>query len=553
MKLETGALENHVRRLSEAAPRWAVAPPDRRSELLDSCLRNFGTLMQDWVDRSVAAKGGEPAETLAAEEWLSGPLCILRNLRKLSGSLRDLAAGRKPALPGPIRQTPLGRTAVQVLPADLTDRLAFPGFSAEVWFRREVRPEDVPLLQGVIPHADGSAPGVALVLGAGNVSSIAPADVLHKLVAGNRTVLLKTSPVLEYLTPLLEEALRPLIEAQAVVVVDGDRDLGEWLCTRPEIAQIHVTGSLQTHLQVLRRLRSAGRATELTSELGNVSPVIVVPGPWSEAELDFHAQSIATMLINNAGFNCNAARVVILPQGWTGTKRLLEMLRFQLAAAPTRRAYYPGAAQRHEAFLEAHPEALCFGDWSAERLPWVLIPDLDPGHVSDPCFTTEPFCGVLATTSLPAPSTAEYLRTAVDFSNRVLWGTLNATLIIHPETRREPAVEEAFQAALEELNYGTVCVNHWPGIAFGMMSTPWGGHPGTTLDDPQSGLGFVHNTLLLGGVQKAVVTGPFFSDPVPPWFATAEGSHRLLARLARMLVSMPPAGGGKSAGAGGAV
>jgi acyl-CoA reductase-like NAD-dependent aldehyde dehydrogenase len=495
--------------------------------------------MQEWVDRSVAAKGGHPAETLAAEEWLSGPLCILRQLRMLAGSLRDLAEGQKPALPGPVRRTPSGRAAVQVLPADLSDRLAFPGFSAEVWFRREVQPEDVPALQAGSPPAEEPLRGTALVLGAGNVSSIAPGDVLHKLVAENRTVLLKTSPVLDYLIPLLQEAFCPLVEEGVLAVIEGDRDTGEWLCSRPEITQIHVTGSLQTHFQVLRQLRSAARTVRLTSELGNVSPVIVVPGPWSDAELDFHAQSIVTMLVNNAGFNCNAARVVILPGGWPGSQRLLDMIRFQLAAAPTRRAYYPGAAQRHAAFLEAHPDALCFGDCSEDRLPWVFITGLDPQRASDPCFTTEPFCGVLAATSLPAPSVAEYLRSAVEFSNRVLWGTLNATLIIHPATREDPASEAAFRAALEELRYGTISVNHWPGIAFGMMSTPWGGHPGTTLDDPQSGLGFVHNTLLLGGIEKAVVESPFSSETVPPWFVTAEGSHRMLARLARMLVTMP--------------
>ncbi len=44
---------------------------------------------------------------------------------------------------------------------------------------------------------------LALVLGAGNVASIAPLDVLHKLFIENQVCLLKLNPVNDYLHDLL--------------------------------------------------------------------------------------------------------------------------------------------------------------------------------------------------------------------------------------------------------------------------------------------------------------------------------------------------------------
>ncbi len=49
---------------------------------------------------------------------------------------------------------------------------------------------------------------LALVLGAGNVASIAPLDVLHKLFIENQVCLLKLNPVNDYLHDLLARGPR---------------------------------------------------------------------------------------------------------------------------------------------------------------------------------------------------------------------------------------------------------------------------------------------------------------------------------------------------------
>jgi hypothetical protein len=42
----------------------------------------------------------------------------------------------------------------------------------------------------------------------------------------------------------------------------------------------------------------------ITSELGCVTPVIVVPGAWSPGELAYQAENVATMVAINASCNC---------------------------------------------------------------------------------------------------------------------------------------------------------------------------------------------------------------------------------------------------------
>src|SRR5206468_6237495 len=98
-----------------------------------------------------------------------------------------------------------------------------------------------------------------------------------------------------------------------------------------------------------------------------------------------------------------------------------------LTQIPVRRAYYPRAAERFDAFLAAHRQtAEIFGTRSGDRLSWMLIPDLDPAQRDDIDFTTEAFCGVFGETGLAAASVPELIDRAVAFCNDVLWGTLNA-------------------------------------------------------------------------------------------------------------------------------
>ena len=363
--------------------------------------------------------------------------------------------------PGPVKTRPDGQVVAQVFPQSTYDKLFFGGVTAEIWMEPGVTEETLPSTQATIYH-DNTHPGkVALVLGAGNVSSIGPLDILYKLFMEDQVVLYKTNPVNAYVGPLLQECFRALIEPGYLRIVYGGASEGAYLCNHADIEEIHITGSDKTFDAIVfgPGAEGAQRKAEktpllhkrITGELGNVSPVIVVPGPWSQSDLSYQAMHIVSMLTNNSGFNCNATRVIIQHADWSQRVDLLREVRSALAKVPLRTAYYPGAHNRQQAFVAAHPDAEKFGTPQGEELAWTLIPNLDAGQTDDICFTTEAFCGLFGETALEASSVVEYIERAVAFANDGVWGTLNATILVHPESLKDPQVAEAVEQAIANL------------------------------------------------------------------------------------------------------
>jgi aldehyde dehydrogenase (NAD(P)+) len=160
-----------------------------------------------------------------------------------------------------------------------------------------------------------------------------------------------------------------------------------------------------------------------------------------------------------------------------------------------------------------------------------VVRGLDPATEDEDLFRVEPFCGIVSETALPEADPADFLAAATTFMNERLWGTLNATIVVPPDVSRD--TPEAVEAAIDRLRYGTVSVNHWPAVAFALMTAPWGGHPTATLQDVQSGLGWVHNTFLLDGAEKTVLRGPFRPWPDPVWFVDNDKSLPVSAETAR--------------------
>jgi hypothetical protein len=152
-----------------------------------------------------------------------------------------------------------------------------------------------------------------------------------------------------------------------------------------------------------------------------------------------------------------------------------------------------------------------------ESLPWTLLRDVDPDEKSH-FFNEESFVCILVEVALEVPTPEDFFRKAVDFANERLSGTLCAAVTHPPGFRSQAANERLLQAALDELRYGTLAINHWPGLMYAMMSPPWGGFPGSRLTDAQSGIGCVHNTFMLDGIEKTVLEGPLTIFPKPPWF-----------------------------------
>lgn len=531
--------------VSAQATSWVQRDVRSRIALLEELRRDTLAVAEEWTTAAAAAKGIPRGSGAMGEDWLSGPVLVLRNLRMLADTLRDVDATGRPQPPD-VHVRPDGQVAVQVMPTSMMDQLLFPRFTAEVRLDPSVGLEDALDRMGRIYRPGGKdGGGVRLVLGAGNVSSIGPMDVLYALFADDRVVVLKMNPVNEHLGPFIERAFDALVREDLLRVVYGGAAEGAYLTDHDGIDEIHLTGSDKTFEAIVfgrgeegqRRLAAGEPRIDkpVTAELGNVSPVIVVPGPWSDRDLDYQGRNIASMLVNNAGFNCIAARAIVQHRSWAKRPALLDAIRRSLADAAPREPYYPGARDRWEAYVDAHPEAERFGPAGGDRVPWTLIPDLDPADDHDLAFRTEAFCGVFSEVGIDAPrSIPDYLEQAVRFCNDELWGTLSASIIVHPRSLKDPAVAAAVERAIDELRYGSVVVNHWSAVAYGMVATPWGAAPGHELTDIQSGIGVVHNSFLLEDVHKTVVRGPFRTPLTPPWFhdnRTVEAQVRRVARL----------------------
>ncbi|RZK69700.1 MAG: aldehyde dehydrogenase [Rhodococcus sp. (in: high G+C Gram-positive bacteria)] len=417
--------------LAEGEKTWADLSLAGRRKLLDKVHDLTVQHAADWVDTAVAIKGLDPKSPLVGEEWMSGPYPLATGTAALSASLAKLEAGSSPLDGATFGTAPGGRTTVKALPLNIFDKLLLSGFSADVWLQPGIDRATAQRDAGLAQRDPSRTQGIGVVLGAGNITSIAPLDTLYELIAHNRVVALKLNPITD----------RLLVAAQAVVV---------------------------------------------SSE-------------------------------------------------WKQRDEFVAALKEALDTAPDRAAYYPGSDSRVAGAKASFPTAARLGENGGR----VLVTDLEPGAYA-PLLQTEYFAPVLGVIDLPHGG-AEFAAHAADLVNEDFIGTLGVNIVAAPQTIRELGAE--FDSLLESLRYGTIAVNAWTGVGYLTATATWGAFPGHTLDDVQSGIGVVHNALLIDRPERTVVRGPFRPSPrsilnremsispKPPWFVT----NRTAATTGRLL------------------
>jgi acyl-CoA reductase-like NAD-dependent aldehyde dehydrogenase len=531
--LDTRALDDCLERLTARKDAWARLSAAERAPFLRAAIDGVLEVADEWVGRACASKQVALDSGIAGQDWVSGPMTTVRGLRLF---VQALEAGGRPR-PPKIWRRPDGQLVARVLPASLMDRAIFSGMSAEVWIQ-----PGCPATQGRIyrqkERGEASFGKVALVLGAGNIASIPPLDVISKLVIDDEVVLLKMNPVNEYLLPPFRRAFGALFDAGFVDAVAGPPEVGQYLCQHPLVHTIHLTGSDRTHDAIVwgppseQAVRKATREPvvdkPVTSELGCVTPVIVVPGRWSSADLQFQARQVASMVAHNASFNCTAAKVLVVASGWIQRQAFFECLRAALSRMEPRVAYYPGAQERYARFMARYPSAEVVGRTGTGIVPWTIAWDVPP-RAGEDALCTEAFCGVLSVVTLEGATPDAFLPRAVTFANTDIWGNLSCVLLVDPRTARQHG--GALDQAIADLQYGGIAVNAWTGANFSLGCTTWGAFPGNAPENIKSGRGTVHNTFLFDHPQKSVVRAPFRIHPTPIWFT----DHRSLATLGRRL------------------
>ena len=107
------------------------------------------------------------------------------------------------------------------------------------------------------------------------------------------------------------------------------------------------------------------------------------------------------MLTNNAGFNCNATRVIVTHAGWKQRDDLLKAIRASLRQdALTRRLLSRRARPPRRLRRRAPRGRAASARPAATSSPGRFIPGVSPETTDDIVFTTEAFCSLFAETAL---------------------------------------------------------------------------------------------------------------------------------------------------------
>jgi acyl-CoA reductase-like NAD-dependent aldehyde dehydrogenase len=538
-------LESPLASLAAAALRHAARSPRERAELAAATARSVAATTDAWAEIAAAIKsrpraaatgqgmepppaGGTP-ESLA-EELATGPLATVRLLKLTASALQRIDHDELP-WSGPLRivhpttgDERTSRVEVPVLPAPgLFDGTIFGGFSAAV---RCGNPGGLDRFRAVWREEVRSRPaggGVAVVLGAGNVTGLAAADAICQVFEHGRAAYVKLHPLHEPLAATLARALSPLVESGMIAIAVGGPDVAARAITSPLVTHVHLTGGTAAFEAI-----AASCSKPISCELGSVTPWIIVPGEYSPRELAYQADMVAGSIINNASFNCIATKLVVTSRSWRQREAFLDRIRLRLGQTPPRPAWFPGAASGWETLAERPAPA-------DGTLPWLFRTGLDR-EAERHWLDREWFLPACAEIAIQADSMEQFCVNASNLAGS-LPGSLAASVTM--PGRGDVRDLRRAEALIEHLAFGVVAVNCWSAIAYAMGAVPWGGFPGATRAAPKSGIGFVHDPLLLPLVQNSIIRGPLVSRLMPPFLPW----HPRAAALSREVVRLYDGGG----------
>ncbi len=522
--LETGKLpdtpketiDDYLRDLKDHQLEWVETfPIAKKVELLQATLANVAKYEQEWIELDLLARH-VPEGHWGGQDSSLWPRICMGSIMGYLELMKEIEAhgGSKPWVKA---QQDGDHVVVESYPRDKEEELRMPGLRGEIHLLKGTRVEDLASYQAV-RYKDKSFKGaVSLILGAGNAASLSPSDILHKLFVEKEVVVYKSNPVLEYLGGLLEKIFEPFVTAGFLRIVVGGAKEGQYLTTHPLVDNIHMTGSDKTFEAIVFGPGEEGRKNKevgirhnpkpVSAELGNVSPVIVVPGDWEEEDFDQQAGNLLYMLMPLMGYACLAMRVLILPKGWDGNEKLINKLAEKMSKTPQGVNYYPGTNQTFSDAMSCYPGALLFGELKEDKQPWMFVSGLESSS-DEIAFSREFWSTFTSQTMVEGATKDEYLMNAVKFANEKLWGTLSSAIIVDPKSEKELETSGTLKKAIHELRYGTVAINIGSITTF-VINGPWGGYPGSTYTNIQSGNCFTGNRFMLDKIEKGVVYAPF--------------------------------------------
>ncbi len=527
MELSQLDLDRNINRLRIHSIEFSALPNEELILLLEKTIQNIQGIAYYWATLS-AEKKQILQKHKEGEEWLGGPFVSILTTQYYIEYLKGNS---------PLKEENYDKVtnSYKVFPNKFIESLTFPLLKAEIRFNKSMSFNQIEEFRGFNQRI-GPSDNVTLVLGAGNVSSIPFLDTLFHLVAKRSAILLKLNPVNDYLLPVFEKVFEEFIDRGFISVVNGNLDTSRYLTKHRSIDSIHLTGSNYTYENIVydRQLTDKERSLStipkinkkpIFSELGNVTPIIIHPGKWSNSELKFQARKIATAKLNNSGFNCIAAQVIVLPKGWRSTEKLKKYIKFYLKKIGDTTSYYPGANESLDNLKTNENYELV--NESSCSTPFMTA-DLD---IEEKYSSSEVWNTTLYFKELEYSDNESFTDISINYVNNELWGNLGVSVLIKGSKKKNN--QHIVNKYKNDLNYGTVAINEWSAIAFIIPTMPWGGYPGNKDNDIQSGQGYVHNAYFFESPLKGIVETNFrFSRFIdPPWFVNNKKAHRLFKNL----------------------
>jgi len=309
-----------------------------------------------------------------------------------------------------------------------------------------------------------------------------------------------------------------LIEKKYLAIVEGNAEVGSLLIQDPLVEELFMTGGAATFDRIVwgspdqqEQNKKSGKkvmAKKFETELGAVSPVIVIPGDWTSSQIDHHAQQLASMKILNGGHICASPQIVLTSKDWKHNKEFFDRVIHHISNSSTI-CYYPGTKEKVEKFKQLYPGAVeikskkPLGIQSEVNI--VFIENVDQNSFA---LQTEIFGPVLTSLQISSTNEKEFFQSAIQFCNEKLFGTLSATVIVSPES--EKAIGN-FEEQLTSLKYGSIGINSWALNSYMYPPLTWGAFPGHIAEDIQSGIGQINNLLMFDKVERSVFRSPFIS------------------------------------------
>jgi len=521
-------IDRNINTLRVKSKEFSTIENSKLISMLEESINNIKEIAYYWATVSAENKG--VTNTAAeGEEWLGGPFATVFGIQYYIDTLKDLNK--------PLNQELFNKhlNTYKVFPNNILEKIFFPFISAEIKFNKNIKFNEIEEFRGFAMRYKHE-PSISLILGAGNVSCIPLLDAIYHLVAKRSVVYIKLNPVNEYLLPVYEKVFSNFISSGYMVITKGNVAESKYMTEHNGIDHIHLTGSDETYENIVygrklnndeKKLKSLEKINNksFSSELGNVTPIIVHPGKWSNGELKFQARKIVTAKLNNGGFNCISAQIVLLPDKWKHTKKLMKYIKFYMNKVDDRLSYYPNSIN----VLNTLEKDKNYERLNAESCS---TPHLSREIKAYSKYETSEIWGTsIYFKKISYETDKDYAENAIKYCNETLWGNLGSTVLIKKYNSKK--IKPITDLYIENLKYGTVAINEWSAIGFIIPTLPWGGFPGNKDNDIQSGQDFVHNSMFFESPLNGIVYSKFRMSNIidPLWFVTNKKGKKVFKNL----------------------